>query len=79
MPENGETSVPELTGIGKYTGEMAGWLAARGHDVRIATAPPYYPQWQVGAGYSAWCYQKDQINGAKQEKTLFFPTGLIYK
>ncbi|MFZ2209802.1 MAG: hypothetical protein WAV22_14135 [Porticoccaceae bacterium] len=26
---------PELTGIGKYTGEMAAWLAARGHEVDV--------------------------------------------
>ncbi len=39
---------PELTGIGKYTGEMVEWLAAQGHEVRVITAPPYYPQWQVG-------------------------------
>jgi len=32
-----------LYGIGKYTGEMAAWLAARGHQVRVVTAPPYYP------------------------------------
>ena len=38
---------PELTGIGKYSGEMAEWLAARGHEVRVVTAPPYYPQWRV--------------------------------
>ena len=25
---------PELTGIGKYSGEMAEWLAEQGHDVR---------------------------------------------
>ena len=39
---------PELTGIGKYTGEMAAWLAERGHAVRVVTAPPYYPDWKVG-------------------------------
>ena len=38
---------PELTGIGKYSGEMAEWLAAQGHEVRVVTAPPYYPQWRV--------------------------------
>ncbi len=42
---------PELTGIGKYTGEMAEWLAARGHDVRVITAPPYYPAWSIRADY----------------------------
>ena len=45
---------PEQTGIGKYTGEMAAWLADAGHEVRVVTAPPYYPQWAVGPGYSAW-------------------------
>lgn len=26
---------PELTGIGKYSGEMAEWLVAQGHDVKV--------------------------------------------
>ncbi len=44
---------PELTGIGKYTGEMAAWLAARGHEVRVVTAPPYYPAWRIRDDYRA--------------------------
>ena len=43
---------PELTGVGKYSGEMAQWLAARGHGVEVVTAPPYYPHWQVQPPYS---------------------------
>ena len=43
---------PELTGIGKYSGEMAQWLAAQGHEVRVVTAPPYYPQWKLAEGYA---------------------------
>ena len=42
---------PELTGIGKYTGEMAEWLAERGHEVRVVTAPPYYPAWKIREDY----------------------------
>lgn len=42
---------PELTGIGKYSGEMAFWLASKGHEVRIITAPPYYPAWKVSSEY----------------------------
>lgn len=53
--------LPELTGIGKYTGEMAEWLAARGHEVRVVTAPPYYPEWRVGAGFSGWKYGKEVL------------------
>ncbi len=44
---------PELTGVGKYSGEMAQWLATRGHVVDVVTAPPYYPQWQVQPPYRA--------------------------
>jgi colanic acid biosynthesis glycosyl transferase WcaI len=47
---------PELVGVGKYTGEMAEWLAARGHEVRAVTAPPFNPQWKVAAGFSSWRY-----------------------
>ncbi len=47
----GLNAAPELTGIGKYTGEMASWLAARGHQVHVVTAPPYYPAWMIRAGY----------------------------
>jgi colanic acid biosynthesis glycosyl transferase WcaI len=42
---------PELTGIGKYTGEMASWLAERGHAVHVVTAPPYYPAWRISEEY----------------------------
>lgn len=50
---------PELTGIGKYSGEMMEWLATRGHEVRVVTAPPYYPAWRVSDGYSACRYSKE--------------------
>jgi len=54
---------PELTGIGKYTGEMAAWLAERGHEVRVVTAPPYYPAWRVRDDYrSAW-YRTERAPG----------------
>ncbi|HCZ48134.1 MAG TPA: colanic acid biosynthesis glycosyltransferase WcaI [Gammaproteobacteria bacterium] len=45
---------PEVTGAGKYSGEMAHWLAQRGHSVRVVTAPPYYPQWRIAEGFSRW-------------------------
>lgn len=54
---HGINYTPELTGIGKYTGEMAEWLASRGHQVRVVTAPPYYPAWRVRSDYSPWKYQ----------------------
>jgi colanic acid biosynthesis glycosyl transferase WcaI len=56
---------PELTGIGKYSGEMAHWLAARGHDVRVITAPPYYPDWKVWDGYSARSFRREESFGVR--------------
>jgi len=53
---------PELTGIGKYTGEMAEWLVSHGHEVRVVTAPPYYPEWRVSKGYSAWRYHHETLS-----------------
>jgi colanic acid biosynthesis glycosyl transferase WcaI len=52
---------PETAGVGKYTGEMAQWLAAAGHEVRVVTAPPSFPQWRVTAGYGAWRYDWQQL------------------
>jgi len=55
--------VPELTGIGKFTGEMAEWFAAQGHEVQVVTAPPYYPVWKIAKGYSAWLYRRELLSG----------------
>jgi len=52
---------PELTGIGKFSGEMATWLAAQGHSIRVVTAPPYYPDWRVFKGYSSFLYLRHQV------------------
>jgi len=43
--------------IGKYSGEMMEWLAERGHEVRVVTAPPYYPAWKVREDYRWWEYR----------------------
>lgn len=43
---------PEQTGTGKYTGEMAAWLAKAGHDVEVICGLPHYPQWQLDAAYA---------------------------
>jgi len=54
---------PELTGIGKYSGEMARWLADRGHQIQVITAPPYYPEWRIRAGHSGQRYMNDRSVG----------------
>ena len=63
--EDGINFSPELTGIGKYTGELAAWLVAQGHEVRVVTAPPYYPAWSVSAGYSGSRWQREEWQGVQ--------------
>lgn len=60
---------PELTGIGKYSGDMAEWLAAAGHEVRVVTAPPYYPDWAVWPGYSGLRYTREHLKGVSVFRT----------
>lgn len=42
---------PEPVGIGKYSGQLAPWLVSRGNNVRVITAPPYFPRWKIFKGY----------------------------
>ncbi|WP_393948475.1 colanic acid biosynthesis fucosyltransferase WcaI [Kluyvera intermedia] len=64
---------PELTGIGKYTGEMVEWMMQQGHEVRVITAPPYYPEWQVGVNYSAWRYRREEGAATVWRCPLYVP------
>jgi len=64
---------PELTGIGKYTGEMVEWMTSQGHEVRVITAPPYYPVWKVHPDYSAWKYKKEQGKATVWRCPLYVP------
>lgn len=52
---------PEPVGIGKYTGELAFWLAEQGYNVRVITAPPYFPEWKVEGNH----YHHETIRGVR--------------
>ncbi|GHB63006.1 WcaI family glycosyltransferase [Persicitalea jodogahamensis] len=56
---------PELAGIGKYTGEMAAWLAGRGHEISVITAMPYYPEWRVQEPYPGKGWQCEEREGVR--------------
>jgi colanic acid biosynthesis glycosyl transferase WcaI len=47
----GINRAPEPIGIAPYTTELGRWLAARGHEVAMVSAQPYYPAWRVSDGY----------------------------
>jgi colanic acid biosynthesis glycosyl transferase WcaI len=71
---------PEPTGVGKYSGEMAWWLAEHGHEVRVVAAPPYYPTWKVDRKYLWPPFRHEQWRGVDVWRAPLWvpksPTGL---
>ncbi|MEJ7560423.1 MAG: WcaI family glycosyltransferase [Pedobacter sp.] len=54
---------PELTGIGKYSGEMINWMADNGNECTVVTTFPYYPTWSVQQPYSGKFYKRERSKG----------------
>jgi putative colanic acid biosynthesis glycosyltransferase WcaI len=70
---------PEATGIAPYTTGLAQGLVERGHDVRVLTTHPHYPEWRVRDGYGAW-RSREEINGVRVRRLKHYvptkPLGL---
>ncbi|MGC2432417.1 MAG: WcaI family glycosyltransferase [Desulfobaccales bacterium] len=62
---HGMNYAPELVGIGKYTGELAAYLASRGHRVTVLAAAPYYPQWRVREDYRPQRWRREWLDGVE--------------
>lgn len=63
---------PEPTGIGKFTGEMASWLAGRGHLVDAIVGLPHYPYWEVVPAYRHKGFHVEHIEGVRVFRTPHF-------
>src|SRR5438552_12641690 len=55
---------PEPTGVRRSVTEFTEFLTRRNLDVRVATAMPYYPQWEIYPGYRRSLYRSERRNGA---------------
>jgi len=71
---------PEPTSTGKYTGDLAAYLSQQGYQVRMVSAPPYYPHWRVAEGYCAGRYTRESWQGVEVWRCPLWvprrPTGL---
>src|SRR6266849_3749471 len=56
---------PEPLGIGRYTGELATYLASQGETVEVITSLPHYPGWKVRSPYRPWRYVSENRGGIK--------------
>ena len=66
---------PDLIGVAKYNTELCEGLASFGHEVRVVTAPPYYPEWQVPRDYRGWSYRQETINGISVTRSPIYVPG----
>ena len=70
---------PELIGVAKYNTELCEALVAFGHEVRVVTAPPYYPEWNTPRAYRSWRYRHETINDVSVTRSPIYvpdkPTG----
>lgn len=76
----GVNYAPEPTGIAPYTAAMCRGLAARGHQVRVLTTFPHYPQWQLLPEHRGSVTRHETIDGIPVTRLRHFvpnpPTGL---
>jgi colanic acid biosynthesis glycosyl transferase WcaI len=54
---------PEMTGIGRYTGETGTWLSTKGWRVQVVTAHPYYPEWKRMRGSGSRWFGREVMDG----------------
>lgn len=70
---------PEAIGIAVYSAGLCEALAQRGHDVRVVTAQPYYPDWKVPEAYSGLRWRRTRENGVSVMRVPIYvpskPTG----
>jgi colanic acid biosynthesis glycosyl transferase WcaI len=61
----GMNYAPEITGVGRYTGETAEHLSACGASVTVITSPPHYPEWRVHKPFKNHYYRVEERNSVK--------------
>ncbi|RMF26217.1 MAG: colanic acid biosynthesis glycosyltransferase WcaI [Cyanobacteria bacterium J083] len=61
---------PEPIGIAPLMTELAEGLAKRGHEVRVLTAMPWYPQRRIYPAYRGKIYCTEERNGVKIQRSF---------
>lgn len=54
---------PEFAGVGRYSGDIAEYLASTGSDVVVVTTPAHYPGWQVDLPFVNGRYTAERRKG----------------
>jgi colanic acid biosynthesis glycosyl transferase WcaI len=63
---------PDVTGIPPLVTDAAEWLAGRGHDVRVVTTVPHYPQRRISAAYRGRLWWSETRNGVQVHRSWLY-------
>src|SRR5258706_12171157 len=63
---------PDLIGVAKYNAELCESLVAEGHEVRVITAPPYYPAWKMPAGFDSSYFRSRHFGEVRVTRTPIY-------
>jgi len=66
---------PDLIGVAKYNAELCESLVADGHEVRVITAPPYYPAWRIPPAFKSSYFRSRDIHGVRVTRTPIYVPG----
>lgn len=66
---------PELIGIAPLMTELAEGLAQRGHQVRVVTGMPNYPERRIYPGYQGRWYMTEVINSVTVQRSTLWIRG----
>lgn len=66
---------PDLIGVAKYNAELCESLVAEGHEVRVITAPPYYPAWKIPPEFKSSYFRSRDVDGVRVTRTPIYVPG----
>jgi colanic acid biosynthesis glycosyl transferase WcaI len=66
--------LPELTGIGKYNGEMVEEFLKNGLNLDVVTTPPYYPEWKINPLYKNTWSKTSTVNLTLLRNPIYVPS-----
>lgn len=66
---------PDLIGVAKYNAELCESLVAEGHEVRVITAPPYYPAWKIPPAFQSSYFRPRVVDGVRVTRTPIYVPG----
>ncbi len=68
----GTNYVPEKTAVAPFATGLCEHLAASGHEVKVITAFPYYPEWKIWEPYRGKLYLDEEINGVSLRRVWHY-------